>query len=677
MKLEFVHLCGFRGYQKPVRIDFAEGFTIIDGRNGVGKSTIFDAVEFSLTGTISKYLDAKADRESVEDYLWWTRGAHNRDSDTLAERFVEVGFCEGEDHFAIKRTPLDRKTLDVSALTERLYHRWFAPTHAIAQLCRSTIIRDEHIARLSLDLKESDRFTLLRDAIGAVDADEWIKRAYALVVSTSKRVEAMTKEIESHKQALAIAERQIDQARAAVPATSLLSQAAARLQATLKARAPADQLPDVARRRLADNANELEKVRDLASEFEDIAARRSRCAEQDNRVKQAGDAVAAAQVALDDRIAAIRDTQPSTNIAERARQLEALVNLGRKLGLRDGHCPLCESSVSDEQLNHGLEAALAAARQLDARAVNQAERERERDEAQSTLTTAQEVLSRATAERDRSRQILDNYDRRLEAVGLTGATIQGIHGRVATLESERQSIAADLRVIDTYSLDHALVRAGQDLESAKDRVRRAEGRLGRARLAETRGRLIHDAARRAAAETLDQRLDRVLPLMSELYNRLRPHPTWTDIEYSVRGDVQRFLKLQVGGDVNPQFVFSSGQRRTTGLAFLLSVNLSIAWSRWQSILLDDPVQHIDDFRAVHLAEVLAHLCQSGRQIVCAVEDSALADLMCRRLPSSESAPGKRITLGTDRHGALTITRDQKIAPLSRRALILPDQPLSA
>src|SRR5271165_1023739 len=125
--------------------------------------------------------------------------------------------------------------------------------------------------------------------------------------------------------------------------------------------------------------------------------------------------------------------------------------------------------------------------------------------------------------------------------------------------------------------------------------------------------------------------------MSELYRRLRPHPIWGDIEYKIRGDVRRFLKLQVGDELNPQFVFSSGQRRATGLAFLLSVNLSIAWSRWNSILLDDPVQHIDDFRTVHLVEVLSHLCAGGKQIVCAVEDSALADLMCRRLPTSEQS----------------------------------------
>ena len=72
MKLAYVDLCGFRGYQKQLRIEFPDGFIVIDGRNGVGKSTIFDAIEFGLTGTITKYGDATADRETIADYIWWT-----------------------------------------------------------------------------------------------------------------------------------------------------------------------------------------------------------------------------------------------------------------------------------------------------------------------------------------------------------------------------------------------------------------------------------------------------------------------------------------------------------------------------------------------------------------------------------------------------------------------------
>jgi hypothetical protein len=55
---------------------------------------------------------------------------------------------------------------------------------------------------------------------------------------------------------------------------------------------------------------------------------------------------------------------------------------------------------------------------------------------------------------------------------------------------------------------------------------------------------LHDAACRAAGETPDRRLDRVLPLMFELYRRLRPHPVWRDIEHSIRGGgaVRRILE---------------------------------------------------------------------------------------------------------------------------------------
>src|SRR4051812_47781174 len=93
----YVEMHGFRGYRKPVRIEFAEAFTVIDGRNGTGKSTIFDAIEFALTGEITKYKDAKASGESVADYIWWTgEGA-------AVDRYVEVAFTDGDAITTVRR----------------------------------------------------------------------------------------------------------------------------------------------------------------------------------------------------------------------------------------------------------------------------------------------------------------------------------------------------------------------------------------------------------------------------------------------------------------------------------------------------------------------------------------------------------------------------------------------
>src|SRR5260370_33383652 len=101
MKVLYVEASGFRGFRDPVRIEFGPGFTIIDGRNGVGKSTIFDAVEFALTGDLSKYKGATAAGQSVADYFCWIG-----EGDAPKERCVEVGFSGSGGTFTVRRTPL-------------------------------------------------------------------------------------------------------------------------------------------------------------------------------------------------------------------------------------------------------------------------------------------------------------------------------------------------------------------------------------------------------------------------------------------------------------------------------------------------------------------------------------------------------------------------------------------
>jgi DNA repair ATPase RecN len=191
VKLAFLDLCGFRGYRKPIRIEFAEGFTIIDGHNGVGKSTIFDAIEFALTGTLSKYSDAKAGGETVADYLWWTG-----EGPVPMDRYVEVGFRDEDEEVSIRRTQFaDPNPTILEKLAARLCDTRLVPVAPLRQLCAIAIIRDEHITSLSLDLKEADRYALLREALGANDADAWIVRGARLVSLAKQRTAAAQEDV--------------------------------------------------------------------------------------------------------------------------------------------------------------------------------------------------------------------------------------------------------------------------------------------------------------------------------------------------------------------------------------------------------------------------------------------------------------------------------------------------
>jgi hypothetical protein len=458
---------------------------------------------------------------------------------------------------------------------------------------------------------------------------------------------------------------------------SLVLAATDRLNSFAGSTASPDQVVEPARIAVAERSRQVEELAELEKAHH--VAERAR-----DETVQLRAALAVAQNAksnADNGLATIvEDGQPEVSsdaLTQQARDLAALVSLGRKLGLYDGHCPLCDSDLTEADFEKGLATTERLARELSELAVEQMARQQAREAGEAAVATAQRDVDLQQRLLLASQDTVREFERRLTAAGLGPDTL------IDELVDRRQILAAqlaraqhDLRIVETLRLNALLIRARRAEADAKEAQSRAERKLGLARRAETHAQALHAAARRAANEAADRRLERVLPLIAELYRRLRPHPVWEDIDYKIRGDVRRFLRLQVGDELNPQFLFSSGQRRATGLAFLLSVNLSLAWSRWRSILLDDPVQHIDDFRSVQLAEVMAQLSASGRQIICAVEDNALADLLCRRLPIGSEGQAKRVTLGSDHEGALTKLRDENLLPLPQHALVSAPQRLA-
>jgi chromosome segregation protein len=665
MRLSHIKLCGFRGFRAPLHISFAEGFNIIDGRNGVGKSTVFDAIEFALTGTLSKYGDAKAEKESVDDYLWW-RG----DATGLQDRYVEVGFVDANGSISVRRNPLGLEDESHLRMVEsRLCDLNLAPAASVTQLCSSTLIRDEQITNLSLDMGETDRYVLLRDALGASDADRWIKRAAGLVAACKRRAESADREVIQVNAELSAASRRLDEVRAGLASDQAISTAQENLSLFLGVKAAADQLGEPARKKIAQIRSEISELVSLRETWASYTEETARRAQLETTVAKAEQEALDAAHRLLNLPSAVEDGALS-RATELSRAILSLVEIGRHLGLHDGTCPLCAKQQSAHDYSVGLEAAMERARALDEEAEEAMAQQRARAEVERAVLESEQRLVQIRAELQKIGETIHFFEARRVAAGLSqNAPLEDMVARINALRATVDSADNDLRIIDTLRLNAHLETAIRQEAAAKERLQKTQERFGRIRKAEAVAASLHDAARRAAGETLDRRLERVLPLMAELYRRLRPHPVWDNIEYSIRGDVRRFLKLQVGDGLNPQFMFSSGQRRATGLAFLISVNLSLAWSRWKSLLLDDPVQHIDDFRSIHLAELLAQLVAEGRQIICAVEDPALAEVLARRLPLRAVGQGKRITLGPDDTGALAVREERILHPLVQTALI--------
>lgn len=671
MIIDYVELCGFRGFRDKIRVNFGRGFTVISGRNGVGKSTLCDAVEFAIIGVIDKYAVEKAARESLSDYLWW------RGEGVPESHYVTVSFLSDDgSEFTITRTResgSDRSPDEI----HRVLCRGPTPDNAVQQLARTSIIRDEWIAAMSLDLSDTERFDLVRSALGSAEGPELITKAREVVAAADAAHRHNETAYEASRSKLADRIVEQTEAQSALGSSGDVSEAlqavgsiVPNMLADLTSRLQAGRQALVNRRITLHNMDEALAIgRDIeaaqqqfnapGAEFERRAA--AEALEEAQRAKEIADnAIAQAQ-----QLVAREEDADAT-----AASLTLLVEHGERLGLHNEHCPLCAARRSSPEYAAGLEAARRRIASL-ASGVQRA-----RDELALAIANARqptEALAAAEARvraykeeearlRAREQAHVEFYDR----TGLSRAFINNSAGfgleiaaeRSRLIELERALLVLDASrfVSRVASIESSIASLRDDQEKLADVARKSQAALAAARD-------IERSVRRVGAEIVDERLAQISPLLNELYQRLRPHAEWKTIDYSIRGDVRRFLSLKVGAGLNPQFVFSSGQRRAAGLAFLLSVHLARAWTPLRTLLLDDPVQHIDDFRALQLVEVLAALRQDGRQIVCAVEDSSLADLLCRRLVSTPLQDGRRIDIDIGPEGWASILTEKDVPPM--------------
>jgi len=246
-----------------------------------------------------------------------------------------------------------------------------------------------------------------------------------------------------------------------------------------------------------------------------------------------------------------------------------------------------------------------------------------------------------------------------------------LNDEIARVGANVTALNEDLTVVEAYAAVHRVTELTELLKGAQQSAESAEKQLSTILRARATTQEVADAAKRVSNEIVRERLAFLKPLFIELCDRIRPHTEWPEIDFLLRGDVRPFLSFMIGESMNPRFVFSSGQRRALGLAFLLTVHMSRGWCKLETLVLDDPIQHVDDYRALHLVETLAGLRMLGRQIVCTVEDPALADLLCRRLRSSSNDEGMRIDLEYEPGEGVRV-ETKRVVPEFRAAFLAAD-----
>ena len=676
MKLEFVEISGFRGFRDKVRFELARGFTVLNGHNGTGKSTVLDAIDFALTGTINKFSVKAAKGGGLDEHIWWV-GSGKAETHSVSVGFVN----DAEERFVVTRSRESGCTVQPSEILTRLCSQRSAHKASVETLLQTTLIRDEFIAGLSLDLPEQTRFTLVREAIGSMVGPDYSGRTTAILNAANTAKNKQDDRIKEIQNELGRTLGELTDARSLAERSADLSEALKIIESLPISLPPglAERVETIQRliaeRRLI--LQQLDAVRARLKELEnEVAFFASANAQEQVEGARAGrEGAAQGKTLADERLALATQADVAEKQGDEfATHISAILEHGEAVGLIEGHCPLCDAVRTQPE----FAAAIAAARtRLAARGERLATTAAAVAKARSEVATADQALAVA------DKRYTEVEGRRL-ALERSLASIRETYARLGFKDPPASGKTAEELLFKEQASIVRLERAFAILETSNaiDKVKSLESRVAQLReraeqeaaklsaveRAVEAGRQIEAAAKTVANEILMEQFDTVMPLLKELYRRLRPHADWTEIESDFGGKVRGSLNFVVGDGHNPQFLFSSGQRRAAGLAFLLAVHLSRPWCGWHSLLLDDPVQHIDDYRALNLVEVLTAIRRTNRQVIVAVEDPALADLLCRRLRSESDAAGRIFELQTSRTGTAEIAKSRDIYPMPRLVL---------
>jgi chromosome segregation protein len=675
MKLKFVELAGFRGFKGTTRFELPEGFVVLTGRNGAGKSTVLDAVEFVLTGTISKYSVRGAKGGGLEEHIWWLGEG------TASNHYVTLGLVDEVGEVVITRSRSGGLDYNLEELASKLCTTHTLVPHWPQTLVQTTLIRDETIAALSLDLPEQARFAAVRAAVSGLTGRDYSDRMATILRATVQVKESQERRVFDLRVELGRALTTLTEARSAADRMTDVAGARETVERLAPPMlGPPNERASQFRSYIVDQKQSLLALQTAINNAERLVKER-----QSAESPAAEAALTAIQTQIDlahqqhmaahsTLLEAQRGVVAAKEKDEIASHLLALLSHGERVGLQDGHCPLCRAERTSDQFVSAIEAARALLAEHNSRAVSAVTA---LENAQVSLAQAEQLLGRAEEQLRAVQVRAARFD--AEFLQLRNAFI-ALNVEVDPLDHVGARAIALKRQDDIARLEHALLIL--ETSGAQERVKTIEARIEQLReqvelesarqIAAERAvscaRQLEGAAKEIANQVLMEQFDTVLPLLKELYLRLRPHTSWEEIGADFGGRVRGSLNLTVGEGKNPQFLFSSGQRRAAGLAFLLAIHLSRPWCLLRTLLLDDPIQHIDDYRALNLVEVLSAVRRTGRQVIVAVEDLALADVLCRRLRSTEMEPGRRFELGIGSDGSAFIEKQSDIFRLANDVL---------
>lgn len=713
MRLLSLELTGFRGFATKQTIDLDADAVIVVGANGNGKTSLFDAILWAITGRIP--------RLGNDDSLLTCKF-----SETGQARVVlRLGRAAGAPPLTVTRV-FDGTGTRVSVETPegvlrgpeaegRLIQQIWKeaataarPADALATAITRSVYLQQDLVRDFIDsVTAQDRFGAVSELVGAgrvTDLQGELERAKkSWSLATNSRVtellplRARLSSIESRIAELSARAIPVEgglpeaawstwwgQMQAmelkvsAVPMTS--REAAGAIDAAIKQLDAARRATERKRRLLDALSQELGSLAGRVRPDMDLL--RDKVTEMRRRVQEALEKTAAEQA----RVAETRRLQ--AELLEKSEQLQALAALAIKhLGEK---CPVCDQQYSVDATRRRLEFTLARGTTpaihpslpdaLPELLESLALQEKGLSAAELELRTAEQVMSGIEAIEldilmrlsDLGIEVRDSVERLPSVVAANTATNQRVDDLAA---AQRTGEAFALRISQIG--DQATVQDLQrELEAMRTKLEHADTEIAHRVATGDQAQRVIEALREAASRVVTERVKDIQPLLSDIYGRIDVHPAFRVVRFLTsvvrgRGQLDAIVSdplFEVDCDA-PSTVLSSSQMNALAVCTFMSLNLGILSPPLEAAILDDPLQSLDDINLLGLIDLLRRT-KDQRQLLVSTHDMRFGSLLARKLrPGSAQQRTVVIELnGWSRTGPTVTTRDVHCDPVPIRLL---------
>lgn len=675
MRLKQIEITGFRGFATKQAFDLSASAIVVVGSNGLGKTSLLDAIHWGMTGRLSRI--SGGDEKLVSMY---SDTGHARVVLTISNNVEEILITrvfDGNSQSVMARIN-NKEYKGTSAQARILELLW--PESISAQdgneslsstLARSVYLQQDRVRDFLENATDQERFNVISELVGAGRLTEIQQQLESESRSWSLATTKLSNElspIQDRVEELKAQLEKLSQSASAAPGlkesqwirwwnsckefgikienipTPASSGAASSLDKAIReTRALHDS--NQRRRSLIESTLETVKRPPPKSDFA-LAELQTQAAATSQAACVAKSALKAGQ----ERAAEFRKQQVAAH--EQKEQQKALAQLA--IQLLDDRCPVCQQSYDIKQTRARLKEIIDSSGSVVSKSEIVEDIEQlafKEKEAVENEIKAKDRLSFAT-ELQKQLDVWKRFCRdRLSELGIHEKENLDLH-----LESLLQACDLQEKLLknhmaegETLSLNVASELASTRIKSIQSELEHAQSILTEKRTAllkrnrtSEKAKFLIEQVRGARSKVAIDRLTEIEPLLQRVLARIDPHPTFRIVKFAtdiIRGkgrlDTELHDLTQGLSCKAPEAILSSSQLNALAVSTFLSFNLAFPNLPLDAAILDDPIQSLDEINLLGLVDLLRRI-KGKRQILVTTHDEKIGRLLARKLRPADS-----------------------------------------